>query len=594
MSQRNELVTIRNSPERGIPIAHMRNVFRPSDVERRLDKLPPKDHESLRSTYERMLEKGPERFQVKPSGLPAMDHLYDELPNFHEVLDDLKRQLALCHDSRDALEITPMLLLGPPGIGKTHFAREVAQLLGTGMGFVSMSSLTAGWVLVGRVEPVEGRAPGQGLRDPGRRPVRQPGDGRRRDRQGARRARLRPARRAVQPARARHRAAPSPTSSPRCAIDASQVIWVATANDERAIPEPILNRMNVYEVQTPDRDAARTIALRLYRGIRAAPRLGPPLRPEPARRRARPHERTGAARHAPRLDDGVRQRQARPRATRSRCATCPTRHGKRSAIGFVQIAGASDGGRAARYHRAHARLPRRPARRRDLLARAVRLRGGEPRLRGQRRPRLHAAAAAAAGRSRPARAWPSRWSTSCSPSTRGAPRVEVVILSRNDPVSGMRVFRSAQHYGLPIAARRVHARRVARGATCGRWRANLFLSTNEADVRSALGRRRAGGARLPAQRARLRRAPERGAHRLRRRRGAVLRRGRARLPARRARRLPEPRARPRRHAAGAGPVQAAARGAAAAAARPGARACASAPRSSPRAARRRTSARSAR
>ncbi|HZT55005.1 MAG TPA: 5'-nucleotidase, partial [Burkholderiaceae bacterium] len=35
----------------------------------------------------------------------------------------------------------------------------------------------------------------------------------------------------------------------------------------------------------------------------------------------------------------------------------------------------------------------------------------------------------------------------------GAPpqqRVEVVILSRNDPVSGMRVFRSAQHYGLPI------------------------------------------------------------------------------------------------------------------------------------------------
>ena len=33
---------------------------------------------------------------------------------------------------------------------------------------------------------------------------------------------------------------------------------------------------------------------------------------------------------------------------------------------------------------------------------------------------------------------------------RDAPRVEVVILSRNDPVSGMRVFRSAQHYGLPI------------------------------------------------------------------------------------------------------------------------------------------------
>jgi ATP-dependent Lon protease len=54
------------------------------------------------------------------------------------------------------------------------------------------------------------------------------------------------------------------------AIDASQVVWVATANDERAIPDPILNRMNVFEVLMPDRDAARAIALRLYAGIRAS------------------------------------------------------------------------------------------------------------------------------------------------------------------------------------------------------------------------------------------------------------------------------------------------------------------------------------
>ena len=50
-------------------------------------------------------------------------------------------------------------------------------------------------------------------------------------------------------------------------IDASQVIWVATANDERSIPEPILNRMNVFEVLMPDRDAARRIAQRLYQTL---------------------------------------------------------------------------------------------------------------------------------------------------------------------------------------------------------------------------------------------------------------------------------------------------------------------------------------
>ena len=68
----------------------------------------------------------------------------------------------------------------------------------------------------------------------------------------------------------------------------------------------------------------------------------------------------------------------------------------------------------------------------------------------------------------------------------GAPRVEVVILSRNDPVSGMRVFRSAQHYGLPIQ-RGVFTRGESPWRYLKPLNAHLFLSTNEADVRSALG-----------------------------------------------------------------------------------------------------------
>ena len=65
------------------------------------------------------------------------------------------------------------------------------------------------------------------------------------------------------------------------------------------------------------------------------------------------------------------------------------------------------------------------------------------------------------------------------------PRVEVVILSRNDPVSGMRVFRSAKHYGLPIQ-RGVFTRGQPPWRYLRPLSANLFLSTNEADVRSAL------------------------------------------------------------------------------------------------------------
>ena len=66
------------------------------------------------------------------------------------------------------------------------------------------------------------------------------------------------------------------------------------------------------------------------------------------------------------------------------------------------------------------------------------------------------------------------------------PQVEVVILSRNDPVSGMRVFRSAQHYGLPVQ-RGVFTRGQSPWRYLRPLKAQLFLSTNEADVRSALG-----------------------------------------------------------------------------------------------------------
>ncbi len=65
------------------------------------------------------------------------------------------------------------------------------------------------------------------------------------------------------------------------------------------------------------------------------------------------------------------------------------------------------------------------------------------------------------------------------------PRVEVVVLSRNDPISGMRVFRSAQHYGLPIL-RGVFTRGQSPWRYLRPLKAHLFLSANEDDVRSAL------------------------------------------------------------------------------------------------------------
>ena len=132
-----------------IPIAGFKDVYDVPTVEKALHELSTGASEALRALYEKMLRLGGQRFTVKPSALPEMDGLFEALPNFNAVLEDIRRHLALCVDTDDSVELPPMLLLGEPGIGKTHFARKLSALLGTGYGFVPMSSLTAGWVLSG-------------------------------------------------------------------------------------------------------------------------------------------------------------------------------------------------------------------------------------------------------------------------------------------------------------------------------------------------------------------------------------------------------------------------------------------------------------
>jgi 5'-nucleotidase len=66
-----------------------------------------------------------------------------------------------------------------------------------------------------------------------------------------------------------------------------------------------------------------------------------------------------------------------------------------------------------------------------------------------------------------------------------AQRVEVVVLSRNDPVSGMRVFRSARHNAIQLQ-RGVFTQGRSPFGYLRPLKATLFLSTNADDVRGAL------------------------------------------------------------------------------------------------------------
>ena len=59
-----------------------------------------------------MRELGGSRYIIKPSTVAAIDDLYTTSPNFDVVVDDLRKYLALAVAGNEAVQFTPILLLG--------------------------------------------------------------------------------------------------------------------------------------------------------------------------------------------------------------------------------------------------------------------------------------------------------------------------------------------------------------------------------------------------------------------------------------------------------------------------------------------------
>jgi len=234
-----------------IPLADLQPIYSVAEVDRALEDGAAKRNEGLKSWYDRMRELGGSRYIIKPSTAGAVDELYDASPNFHAVIDDLRKYLALAVAGNEAVQFLPMLLLGEPGLGKTYFAKRLAQALATGFEFVSMSSLTAGWVLTGASAQWHNARPGKVAQTLIEGEYANP----------------------VVVLDEVDKAGGDARYDPMCALysllerdtalhfkdefidvdmDASHILWVATANDESSIPEPILNRMSVYEIERPD------------------------------------------------------------------------------------------------------------------------------------------------------------------------------------------------------------------------------------------------------------------------------------------------------------------------------------------------------
>lgn len=213
--------------------------------------------------YENMLTQGGDRFIATPDSTDALKPLYEECPNFSEVLDDLTRYLGLSLAGGAGLNVMPILLLGDPGVGKTHFGKRLAKALGTEYEFISMNALSAGFVITGSSSSWRGAKCGKIAERLVRGRFANP----------------------VVLLDEVEKASGSTQSDPIAAlyqllepetsrsfhdefidldIDASQVFWVLTANSTTGIPPALLSRMAVYEVPAPTPEQAAGIAQRMY------------------------------------------------------------------------------------------------------------------------------------------------------------------------------------------------------------------------------------------------------------------------------------------------------------------------------------------
>jgi ATP-dependent Lon protease len=137
-------------PRRGQHCLYTSTLREPTDPEKR-------------DWFRQLIARGPMRplARVTPRMLAQIEALHARAPNFAEAIrwvsDSLR--MALHHGNR-FLALQPILLVGPPGTGKTWFAEQVAKALGAHSVMLGLPSVTANWTLSGSSSSWKASEPG--------------------------------------------------------------------------------------------------------------------------------------------------------------------------------------------------------------------------------------------------------------------------------------------------------------------------------------------------------------------------------------------------------------------------------------------------
>jgi len=206
--------------------------------------------------------------ELPPTIFDDLDLLRKRFPNFSAVVEFYKQEFALAKlTNNPILSAQPLLILGPPGVGKTVFCHELAKIVDTHFEFIGMSSMTAGFVLAGNSSKWAEGSSGKVVQSLvlGKRAnplllldeVDKIGGDTRYSPLGSLYSLLE-----------KETAEKFVDESLEMPIDASHVVWIATANYIDRIPEPILSRFAVIPVRSPNAEQMVLVLHSVYTKVR--------------------------------------------------------------------------------------------------------------------------------------------------------------------------------------------------------------------------------------------------------------------------------------------------------------------------------------
>lgn len=220
------------------------------------------------SIAERLAKSGPWRRYGFDSGI--MDRLEDlkvKTPNFVEVLDCIMDAMSLAVRYTRPIRVVPILMVGEPGIGKSYFTDQLSTAMTVPLSRIAVDNLQIGSDIAGMTFSYSRSSPGAVFRvlteenhisplvildELDKAPANWGyGDP------------LGPLHNLLEPASAKvfkDASFPMP-------IDASHVIWIATANSLGSIPPTIKDRFEVFKVIPPSADQYDAVLSEIYKEL---------------------------------------------------------------------------------------------------------------------------------------------------------------------------------------------------------------------------------------------------------------------------------------------------------------------------------------